>query len=151
MANNNSGCGCLSGGCFVVFMKFVILLLFIGGFIFMIGREFFVHDYIKVVQKAEMGEASGTNWKDGLNQLFTDGKWEQQKSEYSDYPRVIYTGKINDQNGKAHEARYVFDCSNDITGFQVQLSALYLDGNLVSGIDGADCFIDWYGQIVGQP
>lgn len=143
MANNNRGC-------FVPFMKFVILLLFIGGVIFMIGREFFVHDYIKVVQKTEMGDISGANWKDGLDQLFTDGKWEQQKSEYSDYPRVIYTGKIKDQNGKTHEARYVFDCRNDLTGFQVQLSALYLDGNLVNGNDSADYFINWYKQIIGQ-
>ena len=142
MANNNSGC-------FVPFMKLVILLLFIGGVIFMIGREFLVHDYTKVVQNYKLDNDTGMTYKDMFDLIFIDGRWEQREREYSDYPDVIYTGKHKDENGETHNIYCEFGCKNDLTGFIVDFQGLSIDGEPHAGQDGAAYIRTWYLQAIG--
>lgn len=118
MANND--------GCFVGSMKSIILLLFIGAFVLLIGREVFTKDYVKVAQKSQIPEfyqiqGVDITYKEAFEKVFTNGEWKQEKKQKDQtYPHVIYTGKYKDSKG-TYPVEYELSFSNSLSGFSANI------------------------------
>ena len=124
MANND--------GCFVGSMKSIILLLFIGAFVLLIGREVFTKDFVKVAQKSPIPEFYkqdiDISYKEAFDKIFKDGEWEQKKKQGGQsYQHVIYTGKYVDSAG-SHPVEYELSFSDDLSGFLAHVYSCKIDG-----------------------